>query len=87
MSIIDETPTSARVVAEEKTVAFVIRRDALMTYMYRDDQIALKIYKSFAAILTKRLRTVTKQLQEVKDTTLTSWVHGVRQPANEKNRN
>ena len=72
MSLIDETPTSARVVAGEQTVAFVIRRDALMTYMYRDDQIALKVYKSFASILSKRLRTVTKQLQELKDSALTS---------------
>ncbi|MEE2901148.1 MAG: cyclic nucleotide-binding domain-containing protein [Myxococcota bacterium] len=63
MSLIDETPTSARVEAVEETVAFVIRRDALRTFMYRDDRIALKIYKSFAAILSKRLRTVTKQLE------------------------
>ena len=62
MALIDESPTSARVIAAEPTRAFVLRRDALSNYLYRNDSVALKIYKSFAGTLAERLRAATKQV-------------------------
>jgi signal-transduction protein with cAMP-binding, CBS, and nucleotidyltransferase domain len=62
MALIDEAPTSARVVAQELTRVFVLRRDALTTYLYRHDHVALRIYKSFAKTLAERLRIATKQV-------------------------
>jgi CRP/FNR family cyclic AMP-dependent transcriptional regulator len=61
MSLIDESPTSAKVVAKEACIAFVLSRSALSAYMLRHDHVALRIYKSFAKTLAHRLRLATKQ--------------------------
>jgi len=63
MSLIDESPTSARVVAKDATNAFVLSRDALSSYMLRHDHVALRIYKSFARTLAERLRVATGQVK------------------------
>jgi hypothetical protein len=56
MSLIDDAPTSARVVAAEPVKALKIRKDRLEQLMFEHDQIALRIYRTFVRTLSDRLR-------------------------------
>jgi len=59
MSLLDEEPRSASVVALEDTSVIVIRRDDFLSLLYKRPEIALKILKT----LSLRLRKTNKQIE------------------------
>jgi len=65
MSLIDDAPTSARVVAgPEGAAAFKITRERFEELLDSDDKIAIKLYKVFIQSLCNRLRKTTSDLSE-----------------------
>jgi tetratricopeptide (TPR) repeat protein len=67
MSLIDNAPTSARVVAGQDGVqAFEITRDKFDELLQSDDKIAIKVYKVFISTMAERLRNTTKELAAAK---------------------
>ncbi len=62
MSLIDESPTSARVKAAERVTAFRIRKDAFRAYLYTHDLVAMRVYRSFTRTLAERLRETNARL-------------------------
>lgn len=67
MSLVDQAPTSARVVAGgEETEALVVRREKFLELLETDDKIAIKVYKAFIETLCDRLRKTTAELSELK---------------------
>jgi tetratricopeptide (TPR) repeat protein len=62
MSLVDDAPTSARVVAAEKVKAFRIRKEAFVGYLFTHDLVALRIYRSFTRTLVQRLRETNAKL-------------------------
>lgn len=59
MSLIDDSKTSARVVADAESQAFEITKDKFTALLHGDDKLALKIYRVFTRTLADRLRTTT----------------------------
>jgi len=67
MSLVDDGPTSARVIAaREGAEAFEITREKFDQMLRSSDRTAMKLYNVFIGTLSKRLRETTKELAEVK---------------------
>jgi CRP-like cAMP-binding protein len=62
MSMIDDAPTSARVVAAERVKAFRIRKDAFQHYLFTHDLVALRVFRTFTRTLVQRLRDTNARL-------------------------
>lgn len=62
MSLVDDAPTSARVIAAEPVKALRIRRDRFQQFMFANDRIALRVYRAFLQTLTSRLRETNAQM-------------------------
>jgi cAMP-dependent protein kinase regulator len=62
MSLIDDAPTSARVVAEVAGEAFVITRERFLKLLALDDRMALKLYRFFTQTVSRRLRMTSERL-------------------------
>jgi tetratricopeptide (TPR) repeat protein len=62
MSLIDDSPTSARVVAEVALEAFCITRPNFDRLLHLNERMALKIYRFFVRTLAKRLRSTSENL-------------------------
>ncbi len=56
MSLIDDAPTSARVRAEDNIKALLIRKERFEQFMFANDRIALRVYRTFVKTLSQRLR-------------------------------
>ncbi len=61
MSLIDEQPTSARVVAKGTVVAFEIGRDQFLRFIATNDRFAARVYKVFVRTISQRLRETTNK--------------------------
>jgi tetratricopeptide (TPR) repeat protein len=62
MSLIDEGPTSARVIAADRVKALRIRKDAFQTYLFTHDLVALRVFRTFTRTLVQRLRETNARL-------------------------
>ena len=62
MSMVDDSPTSARVVAEAEVEAFCITRSDFDRLLHLNERMALKIYRFFVQTLSKRLRSTSENL-------------------------
>lgn len=62
MALIDDAPTSARVVAESEVEAFCMTRDRFEKILASNDKTAIKLYRFFVGTLSKRLRTTSENL-------------------------
>ena len=60
MSLVDDAPTSARVIAETDVEAFVITRPRFEKLLVMNDKIAVKLYRFFVQTLSKRLRATSE---------------------------
>lgn len=67
MSLLDDTPTSARVVALTPVRAYRIPRHAFRTIIEQEDRMAAKIYRAFARTLMDRLRQTNERFLEMKN--------------------
>ncbi len=56
MSLFDDSPTSARVVAIEPVEAFTISKESFHDLLAGSDKLGLRIYSAFVKTLTERLR-------------------------------
>jgi len=65
MALIDDAPTSARVVAETEVEAFVITRERFEKLLALSDKTALKLYRFFIQTLAKRLRATSENLAKM----------------------
>jgi tetratricopeptide (TPR) repeat protein len=63
MSLLDDSPTSARVVAIEPVKAYRMPKEAFQRLIDSDDRLARKIYQAFAASLMARLRDTNEQFK------------------------
>ena len=67
MSLVDQAPTSARVVAgPEGAELFEITRDQFESLIASDDKIAVKVFRVFAETFCQRLRRTTAELSALK---------------------
>jgi tetratricopeptide (TPR) repeat protein len=64
ISLVDDAPTSARVVAESEVEAFCIGRERFEKLLALNDRIAVKLYRFFVQTLAKRLRATSDRLAE-----------------------
>ncbi|MGC4117140.1 MAG: cyclic nucleotide-binding domain-containing protein [Myxococcales bacterium] len=62
MALIDDSFTSARVIADGTVEAFVITRERFARLMASSDRMALKLYRSVAHTLVRRLRATSRHL-------------------------
>jgi tetratricopeptide (TPR) repeat protein len=62
MSLLEEAPTSATVIAMEKSLLFALDRKALETILSGSDALALKFYRAFVKTLSQRLRKINVDL-------------------------
>jgi tetratricopeptide (TPR) repeat protein len=62
MSLIDDAPTSARVTAAESVKALRIRRDRFEQFLFANDRIALRVYRTFVKTISARLRDTNAQM-------------------------
>jgi tetratricopeptide (TPR) repeat protein len=62
MALVDDAPTSARVVAEVDLEAFCITREKFAKLLALNDKIAVKLLRFFVGTLAKRLRTTSERL-------------------------
>ena len=62
MSLVDEAPTSARVVAKGKVVAFEISREQFLRFLQANDKFAVRVLRVFVRTLCQRLRETTAKL-------------------------
>ena len=56
MSLIDDAPTSARVSAAETVKALRVTKNRFDQLMFANEQVALRVYRSFLRTLSRRLR-------------------------------
>ena len=61
ISLVDDAPTSARVVAKSPVRALVISREKFQQYLYSHETAALRIYTLFTKTLAERLRQTSKR--------------------------
>lgn len=61
LSLVDEAPTSARVVAHGAVRALVISKQRFQQYLYTHEQAAGRIFKVFTRTLAERLRQANKR--------------------------
>ncbi len=64
MSLVDEAPTSARVVAKGTVKAFEISRDMFLRFLQANDKFAVRVLKVFVRTLSQRLRDTTSKLAQ-----------------------
>ena len=62
MALIDESPTSARVVAEGDVEAFCMTREKFDKLLQSNEKTAIKLYRFFIQTLSKRLRSTSENL-------------------------
>jgi CRP-like cAMP-binding protein len=62
MGLVDDSPTSAKVLAETEVQAFSIDRLRFEKLMASSDRMAVKLYRLFALTLAKRLRQTSQVL-------------------------
>jgi CRP-like cAMP-binding protein len=62
MSLVDDAPTSARVVAEVDGEAFVITRERFQKLLALNDKMGVKLLRFFVQTLARRLRSTTERL-------------------------
>jgi len=62
MSILDDSPTSATVVAAEESALFCLDRKAIEGILGSNERLALKLYRAFVQTLSQRLRKVNEEL-------------------------
>jgi CRP-like cAMP-binding protein len=62
MSLVDESPTSARVVAKGAVVAFEVSRDHFLRFLQANDKFAVRVLRVFVRTLCQRLRETTAKL-------------------------
>jgi tetratricopeptide (TPR) repeat protein len=62
MSLVDESPTSARVVAKGNVVAFEVSRDHFLRFLQANDKFAVRVLRVFVRTLCDRLRETTSKL-------------------------
>jgi tetratricopeptide (TPR) repeat protein len=60
MALIDDAPTSARVVAESEVEAFCITRERFEKLLSFNEKTAVKLYRFFIQTLSKRLRSTSE---------------------------
>jgi tetratricopeptide (TPR) repeat protein len=60
MALIDDAPTSARVVAETEVEAFCITRERFEKLLSFNEKTAVKLYRFFIQTLSKRLRSTSE---------------------------
>lgn len=61
MSLFDDAPTSARVVAEGQVKAFVMTKESFDRLLSGSDKLALKVYRVFMKTLADRLRVTNRE--------------------------
>ena len=61
MSLFDDAPTSAKVVAETTVKSFVMTRERFHRLLSGSDKLALKIYRVFMNTLAERLRSTSRE--------------------------
>lgn len=61
LALVDDAPTSARVVAQTPVRAVVISKERFAQYLYAHESAAGRIYKLFTRTLAERLRTANKR--------------------------
>jgi len=66
MSLVDNAPTSARVITKEDSELFQITREKFEELLNQNDKIAIKVYQVFIATLCQRLRQTTAELSAAK---------------------
>lgn len=77
MALVDDAPTSARVVAEGDVEAFVITRDRFEKLLHSNEKTAIKLYRFFISTLSKRLRSTSENLAKaVAASTASARQHG-----------
>lgn len=64
MSLIEDSLTSATVVADSDMELVVMHRKDFEDILEKNERLALKIYKSFCKVLSERLRKTTGDLHE-----------------------
>lgn len=64
MSLIEDSLTSANVVADTDMELVVIHRADFEEILDKNERLALKIYKSFCRVLSERLRKTTSELHD-----------------------
>jgi CRP-like cAMP-binding protein len=62
MSLLEDAPTSARVVAKTDVTAFRIDKNKFQHLLDADDRFAVKIYREFSRELSARLREANRKL-------------------------
>jgi tetratricopeptide (TPR) repeat protein len=62
MSLVDDAPTSARVVAEVDGEAFVITRERFQKLLSLNDKMGVKLLRFFVQTMARRLRATTERL-------------------------
>ena len=62
MSLVDESPTSARVAAKGDVVAFEVSRDHFLRFLQANDKFAVRVLRVFVRTLCDRLRETTSKL-------------------------
>ena len=66
MSLVDNAPTSARVVTSEDAELFQITREKFEELLNQNDKVAIKVYQVFINTLCQRLRQTTAELSAAK---------------------
>ncbi|MEM7677594.1 MAG: cyclic nucleotide-binding domain-containing protein, partial [Myxococcota bacterium] len=67
MSLVDDVPTSARVLAAEAVKALYVSKEHFEHFMFAHERIALRVYRSFTKALGARLRTQNAQRAAAQD--------------------
>ena len=62
MSLVDEAPTSARVVAKSEVRLFEISRDQFLRFLQAHDKFAVRVLRVFVRTMAQRLRETTAKL-------------------------
>ena len=79
ISILDGSPRSASISANEDSVVFRVPRDAFHELVERDHLVAYKLLHHMAILLAERQRTTTLRLSQLQNATEISQVHeGIR---------
>ncbi len=56
MSLLDDAPTSARVIAAGPVKAIRVQRARFERFLFEHERVAVRVYRSFARALSERLR-------------------------------
>jgi tetratricopeptide (TPR) repeat protein len=62
MSLIDDAPTSAEVVAKTAGTALVVSKDSFHAFLNANDHVALRVYRVFVQTMCTRLRAANEKL-------------------------